>query len=537
VEYYDRIKIILDPLPAGPSKDKVKAYAREVSKILDLLDIRIKGFPQPDTGGGEQPVEPPGSAERPGAPSDPAGGEDEPTPGEDVPLVINIDDIRSSMADTSSSENSVNKEINDNTTLSPQLRGRFKNLVKNFWKDGNVGMINEMTIQQMIDFYKQIGGNETVIEQLTNLNNDQSLGEINEMSKKLYMIKTIYNMIAFPGEIELNNKGKYNHPKVQERIAQLEQYKSELGQFRSEQPDEFRRARDRYTVILNQIQEEIQTLDGLEIVSNVVDVRKALNESFVPMDIGELAEVIAFYTKSRSYVLTKQDRLSLGLDGNKDPPSYLLSVTEARNGNRVNTHTDEFNSYGNLYISEDPDEFTEDIPEVNFDPLAPETQPLPESSEEDLSEEDEDAELNNKISDLTEQLNQMYYTTRSQQQADAIRREFTAYIKRVKNSNNPDLPDTTLYGRANYSMRNSIMALNAFGTIAATVGKEPFAYKPLIGIGEVPTGGAPAFSLRINNFFSVTEPNGSQIIKFNAAGDIYDANDGNNVPVVKRPYP
>ena len=399
-------------------------------------------------------------------------------------------------------------------------------------------MINEMSIEQMIDFYKQIGGNETVVEQLTSINNDQSLGEINEMPKKLYMIKTIYNMISFPGEIELNNKGKYNHPKVQQRIAQLQEYESELGQFRSEQPDEFRRAGDSYTVILNRIKEEIETLNGLKIVSNVVDVRKALDESFVHRDIGELAEVFAFQNKSRSYVLTKQDRLSLGLDENdqSDRSSYLLSVTQARTGNRVKTYTDEFNSYGNLYITEDPDEFSEDIPEVNFDPFAPETQPLPESSEEDLSEEDEDAELNNKISDLTEQLNQMYYTTRSQQQADAIRREFTAYIKRVKNSNNPDLPDTTLYGRANYSMRNSIMALNAFESIAATVGKEPFIYKPLIGIGEVPTGGAPAFSLRINNFFNATEPNGSQIIKFNAAGDIYDANDGNNVPVVKRPY-
>ena len=129
VEYYDDIKIILDPLPAGPPKDKVKQYAREVSKILDLLDIRIKGFPQPDTGGGEQPVDPPGSAERPGQPLDPAGGEDE---SEMIPPGINIDDIRSSMADTSSSENSVIKEISDNTTLSAQLRGRFENLVKNF---------------------------------------------------------------------------------------------------------------------------------------------------------------------------------------------------------------------------------------------------------------------------------------------------------------------------------------------------------------------------------------------------------------------
>ena len=113
-----------------------------------------------------------------------------------------------------------------------------------------------MSIEQMIDFYKQIGGNETVIEQLTSINNNQALGEINEMPKNIYMIKTIYNMIAFPGEIELNNKGKYNHPKVQERIAQLGQYRSELGDFRSEQPDEFRRARDRYTVIMNQIEHE-----------------------------------------------------------------------------------------------------------------------------------------------------------------------------------------------------------------------------------------------------------------------------------------
>ena len=87
----------------------------------------------------------------------------------------------------------------------------------------------------------------------------------------------------------------------------------------------------------------------------------------------------------------------------------------------------------------------------------------------------------------------MHYTTRSQRQADAIRSEFIAYINRVRDSNNPDLSDNTLYGRSNYSTRNSIMALNAFGTIAATVGKEPFAYKPLIGIGEVPTGGAAAF--------------------------------------------
>ena len=85
------------------------------------------------------------------------------------------------MADTASSENSVNKEINDNTTLSPQLRGRFKNLVKNYWKDDQVGMLNEMSTVQMIDLYKQIGGNETVIEQLTSINNDQALGEINEM--------------------------------------------------------------------------------------------------------------------------------------------------------------------------------------------------------------------------------------------------------------------------------------------------------------------------------------------------------------------
>ena len=177
---------------------------------------------------------------------------------------------------------------------------------------------------------------------------------------------------------------------------------------------------------------------------------------------------------------------------------------------------------------------------MNFDPLAPdpapETQPLPESSEEELSEEDEDAELNNKLLGLTEQLNKMYYTTRSQRQADAIRSEFIAYINRVKASNNPDLPDTTLYGRANYSMRNSIMALNAFESIAATVGKEPFAYKALISVGDIPTGGAPAFSLKINKFFDATEPNGSQIIKFNAAGDKYDANDQNNVPVVKTSY-
>jgi hypothetical protein len=86
-------------------------------------------------------------------------------------------------------------------------------------------------------------------------------------------------------------------------------------------------------------------------------------------------------------------------------------------------------------------------------------------------------------------------------------------------------------------MRNSIMALNAFRTIAATVDKESFIYKPLIGIGEVPTGGAPAFSLKINKFFDATEPNGNQVIKFNAAGDIYDANDGKNVQVVKRIYP
>ena len=80
------------------------------------------------------------------------------------------------------------------------------------------------------------------------------------------------------------------------------------------------------------------------------------------------------------------------------------------------------------------------------------------------------------------------------------------------------------------------MALNAFGTIAATVDKDPFAYRALIGIGDIPTGGAPAFSLKINKFFDATEPNGSQVIKFNAAGDIYDANDGNNVQVVKTSY-
>ena len=155
------------------------------------------------------------------------------------------------------------------------------------------------------------------------------------------------------------------------------------------------------------------------------------------MDIGELAEVIAFYTKSNDYVLTKQDGLRLELDENdqSDPPSYLLSVTEARN-NRINTHTDKFNSYGNLYISEDPDEFNEDIPEVNFDPLAPnpegnpESDPAPESSEEELSEEDENAELNDKLRELTEQLNKMYYTTRSQRQADAIRSEFISYVNR-----------------------------------------------------------------------------------------------------------
>ena len=92
---------------------------------------------------------------------------------------------------------------------------------------------------------------------------------------------------------------------------------------------------------MNEIEQENQTLNGLKIVSNVVDVRKALNESFVPMDIGELAEVIAFYTKSNDYMLTKQDGLRLDLDENdqSDPPSYLLSVTEARN-NRINTHTD-----------------------------------------------------------------------------------------------------------------------------------------------------------------------------------------------------
>ena len=48
-------------------------------------------------------------------------------------------------------------------------------------------MLYQMTIEQMIDLYKQIGGNETVIEQLTSINNDQTLGEINQMSKKLYM--------------------------------------------------------------------------------------------------------------------------------------------------------------------------------------------------------------------------------------------------------------------------------------------------------------------------------------------------------------
>ena len=48
------------------------------------------------------------------------------------------------------------------------------------------------------------------------------------------------------------------------------------------------------------------------------------------------------------------------------------------------------------------------------------------------------------------------------------------------------------------------MALNAFGTIAATVGKEPFAYKPLIGIGDVPTDGAPGFSLKFNKFVEAT---------------------------------
>ena len=357
-------------------------------------------------------------------------------------------------------------------------------------------------------------------------------------------------MIAFPGEIELNDKGKCDHPNVQQRIAELEKYRRELGDFRSDQPAEFQRAGDRPTVIMNQIEEEIQTLNGPEIVSNVNDVRKALDKSFVPMDIGELAEVNAFYTKSNDYKLTKQDGLSLNLDGKDpaDPPSYLLSVEEARN-NCVKTHTDKFNSYGNLYMSEDPDEFHKDIPEVDFGPLAPdppdpvgsEDIPLPPNApgsseeEEELSDEDEGAVLNNKILDLIEKLNQMYYTTRSQGQADAIRSELIAYINRVRESNNLDLPDNTLYGRANYSMRNSIMALNAFGTIAATVGKDPFAYKVLLD-ADIPTSGASGFSLKINKFFDATEPNGTQIIKFNSAGDIYDANGQNNIESIKTSY-
>ena len=110
------------------------------------------------------------------------------------------------------------------------------------------------------------------------------------------------------------------------------------------------------------------------------------------MVIGALAAVIVFYTKLNVYVLTKQDRLNLYLDGNDPPgpPSYLPTVREGRN-NRVKTHTDEFNSYGNLYISEDSDEFNEDIPEVNFDPLAPdhpEEDPLPPSADNNPEEED-----------------------------------------------------------------------------------------------------------------------------------------------------
>ena len=51
-DYYNRIKIILNSLPAGTSKDKVKQYAREVNNTLQYWDNIIKSFSQPDTGGG-----------------------------------------------------------------------------------------------------------------------------------------------------------------------------------------------------------------------------------------------------------------------------------------------------------------------------------------------------------------------------------------------------------------------------------------------------------------------------------------------------
>jgi len=514
---YNLIVEILNRLPFGVYKNEVKEYSVSMQQLVDYwvdISARVQGEadisdepagadePAPEPEQPEEPVEP----DEPEEPVEPAPSEEDSNP---------LSNLQSVMSNQSSTIQDVKREINKiSTTVIPAgIKTKLRTLVEKKFTDEflNIGPITKPAVKKYIEALTKLDGSPTNIDILERLN---GMGDdtINTLNRKEYFVQTIYNMIAAPGQIILNSDGSYGggmQNEITDRLATLDRFRTQLNDFKNN-TTEFRNSGDRYRVINDEIENEISKITMLKNTSDVALVSQTLDDSFVKMDVGNLAAVIGALTLSDSYPLTKNDGLQLDLNTTSptDPPSFLLSVTESRNNNRTRTRTEKLNSYGNLYNPNDAA------------PGESESETDLDSESTDETTTDESSDENERTEKIEKLLRSIFRTGRSDIQMGVIEQQ-----TRLAENSDLNVDDLIL---SKYDPTVAIAALHVLGTTEAVKGKviELVEESPEFLGG----GAAPMYRIRIDGQFAVVG-NGSEQYKFNQYGDIYTGADLENQPI------
>jgi len=495
---FNKIDDIFRKMTAGFYKDRVKERSTEMREILEYFNQILNSPPQ---------ASPPET--------------EEPSESESDKLM----NIRISMADVTSTADDINNKIAklNISSLSRFDKTKFKEMVTHkFSSDLKTLTLTKLQVERYINVLKKLGGNSTNTDILANLN-ETGVPTISGQPASEYFVKTIYDMIAFPGTIVLDGQGEYDgaiQNKVEARLEQLGIFETELGDFRSDNVPEFRRAGDRYIIIKDSVSSEIEKIKMLKNESNIDLINQTLEESFTIMDIGSLASSIAFLTESQSMVLNKNDELQLNVSPTNEG-EYILTIIRP-GGNTTVDKT--FNSFGNLY-KEDEDE--QDDFEENFEDDEEE-----ESSDENPNSNRDTLSLNiDRRTELKQQIAGLYETGRSNSQVGAI---YNQVDTELNNANTPGYVESeTILDTTDGNIPLAIASLHALRNIENVVGKN--VYFEQQSMAGLPGGAKPLYHLFVDGVKSV-EGNGTEQLKFNQYGDIYTNDDISGSPINLR-YP
>ena len=249
---------------------------------------------------------------------------------------------------------------------------------------------------------------------------------------------------------------------------------------------------------------------------NIDKINEKLEESFTYMDIGSLSALIAFFTKSQSMVLNKNDKLQLNSVPDKD--SYVLTISRPTG----DTMVDGFNSFGNLYNENEQNDFEEDFDENDEENLEENS-----SSDENPNSNRDTLSLNiDRKTELKQQIDGLYQTGRSNNQVGVI---YNQLDTELTNSNAQDYVESeTILDTTDGNIPLAIASLHALQNIGNVIGKN--VYFEQQSMAGLPGGAKPLYHLFVDGVKAV-EGNGTEQLKFNQYGDVYTSSDIQGLPV------